>query len=181
MATSRHYEEEQGARPKLTHRVPGHLEDFVLDYPSQQLAPRTLSDSLRDMQISDTDTHPRMSYQTSTPERHRTGESDHDVDRLRKMEQCVWDVQQQVRILQSTLQISLELGKGTPRAQQSINARSVSLPLFSLDIRQLPSTPERKQYCRHASPYITCTDSCHSCCTVNSYPSFTSGSLSALI
>lgn len=140
MATSRHYEEERGARPKRTHRVPGHPEDFVLAHPPQRLAPRTLSDGFRDV-LRDTDTDLRMSYQTSTPGR-QTGESDHDMDRLRKMEQCVWDVQQQVRLLQSTLQVSLELGKATTRAQQSINARSVSLPLLSSDIRKLPLTPD---------------------------------------
>lgn len=60
------------------------------------------------------------------------------MDRLRRMEQCVWDVQQQVRIPQSTLQMSLELGKGMPRVQ----ARSVSLPLLSSDIRQPVIIPD---------------------------------------
>ncbi|KAK1875369.1 Filamentous hemagglutinin [Dissostichus eleginoides] len=133
MATSQHHdeEEEQGARPRRTHRVPGHLEDYVLAHPPRRLVPPTSEY----IQSSYVDYQPGLNYQTSSPERRWTEmREDHETDRLRRMEQCVMDVQQQVRMLQSILQMSLEPGR--PHAHQLRPGRAAGPPLLYSDIRR---------------------------------------------
>lgn len=97
MATSRPYgKTEQSARLKRIHRVPGHLDDFVLAYPAQK--PNTV--------------FPVTDRITSTP-RGQWKEVDPETDRWQRMEQCVMQVQELVRMLTTTLQMSLDVNKIT--------------------------------------------------------------------
>ncbi len=154
MAASQDYiEEQQSLRPSRIRRIPGHLEDFVLTSQQRQLIPPPLQEDLQHMQISETVSAPAAEYRTSTPERLWT-EQYTETTRLLRVEECVWNVQEQIRKLQSTLQMSLEQGKGSPcmyqclsysqatgaghqksvphagSQQQSIQHHSTSLPLI---------------------------------------------------
>lgn len=150
MATSRDFNEnQQSLRPSRIRRIPGHLDDFVLTSQPQHLVSPPLQEDLQHMHVSETITDPDVEYGTSTPYR-----PDTETTRLRKVEESVWNVQEQLRELQSTLKMSIQQSKGSPcmhqdlsyvsatgaghhrsvphpsSQQQSIQQRSVSLPLL---------------------------------------------------
>lgn len=111
MAASRDYiEEQQSLRPSRIRRISGHLEDFVITSQQRQLVPPSLQEDLQHMHISDTVSASDVDYRTSTPDRRWT-EQYTETTRLRRVEECVWNVQEQIRELQSTLQMSLKQGK----------------------------------------------------------------------
>jgi len=178
MAVSRDYiEEHQSLRPSRIRRIPGHLEDFVLTSQPRQLVPPPLQEDLRHMQISETFPDLDADYRTSTPDRLLT-EQYPEATRLRRVEECVWNVQEQIRELQSTLQMSLEQGKGSPRMhqdllyshaagaghqrsvphpgcqQQSIQQRSASLPFLYADTKPSPQSPYNLGISRYFSQKI---------------------------
>ncbi len=174
MAASRDYiEEQQRLRPSRIRRIPGHLEDFVLASQPWQLVSPPLQEDLQHTQISETVSAPAAEYRTSTPERLCT-----ETTRLRRVEECVWNVQEQLRELQSTLQMSLEQGKGSPRMhqglsytqatgaghqksvphsgsqQQSIQHRSASLPLLYADTKPGYQSSETNELAKYSSQII---------------------------
>lgn len=121
MATSRFDEEQLGARPRRDRRLPGHLDDFFLTYPTRQPDP-----------VFPNITSSTPVQQTSTPA--YTGaraEVSPEIERLRRMERCVTQVQDQVREIQSTLQASLHLGRGASQLQPLSQTRSLSLPVLA--------------------------------------------------
>jgi len=127
------------------------------------------------MHISETVSATDVDYRTSTPERHWT-EQYAETTRLRRVEECVWNVQEQIRELQSTLQMSLEQGKGSPRMhqdyyhaagaghqrsvphlssqRQSIQQRSASLPLLYADTRPGSQSPDNIEVLKYSSQMI---------------------------
>ncbi len=173
MAASRDYIEQQRLRPSRIRRIPGHLEDFVLASQPWQFVSSPLQEDLQHTQIRETVSAPAEEYRTSTPERLCT-----ETTRLRRVEECVWNVQEQLRELQSTLQMSLEQGKGSPRMhqglsytqatgvghqksvphsgsqQQSIQHRSASLPLLYADTKPGYQSSETNELAKYSSQII---------------------------
>ncbi len=173
MAASRDYIEQQRLRPSRIRRIPGHLEDFVLASQPWQFVSSPLQEDLQHTQIRETVSAPAEEYRTSTPERLCT-----ETTRLRRVEECVWNVQEQLRELQSTLQMPLEQGKGSPRMhqglsytqatgvghqksvphsgsqQQSIQHRSASLPLLYADTKPGYQSSETNELAKYSSQII---------------------------
>ncbi len=127
--------------------------------------------------VNETVSAPAAEYRTSTPERLWT-EQYTETTRLRRVEECVWNVQEQIRELQSTLQMSLEQGKGSPcmyqglsysqatgaghqksvphsgSQQHSIQHRSTSLPLLYADTIPGYQSSETNEVAKYASQII---------------------------
>lgn len=175
MAASRDYiEEHQSLRPSRIRRIPGHLEDFVLTSQPQQLVSPPLQEDSRHMHISETFSAPDVDCRTSTHDRLWT-EQYTETTRLRRVEECVWNVQEQLKELQTTLQMSLEQGKGSPRMhqdvlnshatgaghqrsvlhsgsqQQYIQQHSASLPFLYADTRPGTQSPDNLGISRYSS------------------------------
>ncbi|KAK7886711.1 hypothetical protein WMY93_026332 [Mugilogobius chulae] len=130
MATSRQDDQgEQAVRPRRIHHLPGHLDDYVLTYPVHQSNP-VYPDA--NMNILSSNVVPAQPQYTSA----QLGdgvERSPEIERIRRMEQCVSRVQDQMRELQSTLQASLNLGGASSQMPLSQQARSRSLPLLTAD------------------------------------------------
>ncbi|KAK7933404.1 hypothetical protein WMY93_004300 [Mugilogobius chulae] len=130
MATSRQDDqEEQAVRPRRIHHLPGHLDDYVLTYPAHQSNPVYPDANMNILSSNVAPAHPRYTSAQLGDGVERSPE----IERIRRMEQCVSRVQDQMRELQSTLQASLNLGRATSQMPLSQQARSRSLPLLTAD------------------------------------------------
>nr|XP_055047830.1 uncharacterized protein LOC129433271 [Misgurnus anguillicaudatus] len=175
MATSQDYVEEQSHRPSRIRRIPGHLEDFILtSQPRQHIVSNPFHDDVKYMHTDETVPALNVAYHSATPERLQTRLT--ETERLCRVEESVWNVQGQIRELQSTLEMSLEQRKGTPLMHQGlfhphatgvghpqavphsgiqkqpILQRSVSLPLIGADIEH--SSPTPVEITKYSTPLI---------------------------
>ncbi|CAL9684636.1 unnamed protein product [Knipowitschia caucasica] len=153
METSRQDDGEQAVRPRRLHRLPGHLDDFVLTDPFHQPDPDM--STLRCNVVTPD--------RTSTPIQQGAGaERFPDMERMMRMERCVSQVQDQMMELQNTLQASLNLHRSPVRLTLSEEARCPSVPTDQqmgspetiLPLIQVLSNPEQPTVQRATSPAV---------------------------
>lgn len=124
MATSRYDEEQQGARQRRPHRAPRYLDDFIWTYPPQPTNPVPPNTN------------------AATPIHQTAGiDGSPEMERIRRMEQCVTQVQEQMREIQSAIQVSLNFGQRTPQVQLQTQVRSHSMPLLTVDNNPTQAPP----------------------------------------
>ncbi|XP_019204872.1 uncharacterized protein LOC109196100 [Oreochromis niloticus] len=103
MAASRDQDDAQSPRPSRSHRIPGHLEDYELSYRTR--GPRLSPNLTEEVMMA-----PSNSHYTRRP--------DVEEIRWRRMEDCLINIQHQMRSLQVTVAESRDLNKRVQRLEQ---------------------------------------------------------------